>query len=309
MEQPEDAGKKQIIILALGGALTLVLTTAHFFSPVSKRLSANREVEIVMLNPACPMLFVYHPGSGTVNAVRLPKKAARGAGSAVQRAHGALNLFLKDRSSVRDAAFYITVGEPDLDRVSVMLNGWRNKPGYFLGMAAYFRDLKRTEGTNLSWHDGLRLALEFLRLKSADFIITELPKNFFDKAGGAQEVPVPGGADTVPAPEPAVVRLEVLNASGRKDLAEQVTRYLRKKGFDVISFGNYGAMAKQTKIVNCSGNIAAARLAREALGLKDLEIYSKTEKPAVVQARVILGVDFNEAEIKSPALFNKGSGR
>ena len=101
----------------------------------------------------------------------------------------------------------------------------------------------------------------------------------------------------------------MLNASGRRDLAEQVTKYLRKKGFDVINFGNGGAVARHTKIVNCSGNIAAARQARAALGLKDLEIYSKPEKPAVAQARVILGADFDEARLETPALFSKESGR
>ncbi|MBU2574175.1 MAG: LytR C-terminal domain-containing protein [Elusimicrobia bacterium] len=309
MDQAEDARKKQIIILALGGALTLALAAAHFYSSVSRRLSAAENIEIALLSPERPMLFVYHPDSGTVNAVQLPKKSARGAGSAVQRAHGALSLFLKNRSDIQDAAFYIEVGAPDLDRVSVMLNGWRNKPGYFLGMAAYIRDLKRTEATNLSWHDLLLISLELSRLNSADFIITDLPKDFFDKTRVTEETASPRNKVPGSAPEPAAVRLEVLNASGRKGLAEQVTRYLREKGFDVIYFGNYGAAAKQTKIVNCSGNIAAARLARKALGLKDLEIYSKIEKPAVVQARIILGADFNETGIESPALFNKERGR
>ncbi|OGS58925.1 MAG: hypothetical protein A3J79_03820 [Elusimicrobia bacterium RIFOXYB2_FULL_62_6] len=101
----------------------------------------------------------------------------------------------------------------------------------------------------------------------------------------------------------------MLNASGRKDLAEQVARHLRKKGFDVIHYGNFGSVQKQTKIVNCSGNIEAARQAREALGLKGLEIYSKPEKPAVVQARVILGTDFNAAATADPAGFGADGGR
>ncbi|HAF94517.1 MAG TPA: hypothetical protein DCG50_00505 [Elusimicrobia bacterium] len=111
-----------------------------------------------------------------------------------------------------------------------------------------------------------------------------------------------GQAGVFPTPAArvgAVIRVEVLNASGKKDLAMQVTKYLRKKGFDVIDFGTYTGTGKLTKIVNCSGNVAAAKAVRSALGLTALEIYSKFEAGNVAEVSVILGEDFNEEIIKS----------
>ena len=309
MEQSVGARKKQIIILSLGGALALALITAHFFSSVSRSLSTDRDIEIALLSPERPMLFVYHPGAKTVDAVPLPPKAARGTGSAVQRAHGALNLFLKNPSDARDEVLYVEVKDPDLDRLSVMLDNWRNRCGYVFNIAAYIRELKRTECTNLSWHDLLLVSRELSRLNWSDFIITDQARDYFDKAAAMEETTTPGGTSSIPAPVPAGIRLEVLNASARAGLAEQITKYLRKKRFDVISFGNYRSVTKQTKIVNCSDNIEAAQLVRDALGLNNLEIHSKAEKSAVIQVRVILGVDFDETKIESPALFNKESGR
>lgn len=307
MPQSAGSGKRLIIILSLGGALALALTAAHYYSPVSLRLSANEDVELVLLHAERPMLFVYRPAAATVSAIRLPKKMTRGAGSAVQRAHSALTLVLKRGFGVQDTAHYIEVAEPELERFYEFLNGWRSRPADLLAAAAWLRELKRAEGTNLSWHDLLLLALELSRLNSSSFVIADLPKDYFDKAGGGGE-PVPG--ETAAAqPESVPARLEVLNASGKKDLAERVARYLRKKGFDVINYSTYKAVEKQTKIVNCSGNIAAARLAREALGLKDLKIYSEPKKSAVVQARVILGTDFDAAKVRDPALIENGGGR
>lgn len=284
----------------------MALSVAHFLSPVSRRLSADRDVELALLDPERPMVFVYHPGPATVDAIRLPKKAARGAGSAVQRAHGLVSLVLKRDAGIQAPVFYLEAPYRDLESFSGALNGWRGRPAYFFSMAAWLGALKKAEGTNLSRHDLALLFLELTRLDSSSFNIADLPGDFSRAGAGAE--PAPGEADAEGL-EPPGVRLEVLNASGRRELAERVTRRLRKKGFDVINFGNYGAVEKQTKIVNCSGNIAAARLVREALGLTDLEIYSKPEKPAVVHARVILGTDFLAAGTADPAGPGKEGGR
>lgn len=293
-------------MLSIGGALAAALAVAHFLSPVSRRLSANMDVELALLDPERPMVFVYHPGSATVDAMRLPKKAARGAGSAVQRAHSMVSLLLKKDTEVKDSVFYIEARAPELESFSQALNGWRGRPAYLFSMAAWLTGLKKAEGTNLSRHDLALLFLELTRLDSSSFNFADLPKDFFKAGGDAEPEPEEAGAEEL---KPAGVRLEVLNASGRRDLAERVTRYLRKKGFDVINFGNYGAVEKQTKIVNCSDNIAAARLLRDALGLTGLEIYSRPEKVSVIHARVILGTDFLAAGTADPAVLGKEGGR
>lgn len=306
MPQSESARKRLTVLLGLGGALTLALLAAHYFSPVSRRLAAGADVELVLLSPERPMLFVYHPGSRTVSAVRLPKRAVKSAGSAMQRAHAALSLALRRETTVQDPAYFIEAPDPDLESFCDTLNSWRARPALLLAMAARLRELKSGAATNLPWHDALLLFAELTRLNSSAFVIADLPKDQLAKVLGddaAEQEAAQAGAPRAP------VRLEVLNASGRRDLAERTARYLRKKGFDVISVGNHKVVEKQTKIVNCSNNIAAARQVRGALGLEALEIYSKPEKPAVAQARVILGMDFDAAGVADPGLFGKEAAR
>lgn len=281
-------------MLAAGALLTLALAAAHYFSPLSRRLAAGQDVELVLLNKERPMLFFYHPFSRTVNAVRLPGRffAGRGAGgSAYQRACAVLRLFSKSGIPEREAPIYIEVLTPDLDGFEDLLNNWRARPARLVALLRGLRDLKRGEATNLSVHDIFLIALELSNLNSANFI-----KEDFDDARAA-EPPRAVSSPDIPPGRP-ITRVEVLNASGRKDLAALVTKYLREKGFDVITFGTYGSDEKRTKIVNCSGNVEAARRIRDALGLGGLEIYSKFDKLGISQARIILGTDFDESKIK-----------
>ena len=293
------------MILAAGGLAVLALVAAHYLSPVSRRLAANEDVELVLLNKDRPMLFVYHPASKTLNAVRLPARAAR-SGSAYQRACEVLRLFSggggaavppagfagKDGVSVQATPAYIevsAVGGPDMDAFEGLVNTWRARPAQLAGAVRYLLALKKNEATNLSAHELALLALELSRLNSSNFI-----KEDFNKAGPGEALPADDGP---PQPAPAIVRLEVLNASGKKDLARRVTKYLRKKNFDVLDFGTYGSVEKQTKIVNCSDSLEGALRLREALKLGGLEIYSKIDKIGIVQAKVILGADFDESKI------------
>jgi hypothetical protein len=293
MEQ--SVRKKQVIALVAGGALALALAAAHYRSPISRRLAAGRDVELVLLNKDRPMLFVYHPFSRTINSVRLPGRTfsgARGGGSAYQRACEVIKLFPQNGDQPRDAPGYIEVAAPDIDAFEALLNNWRSRPARLLPLCRCLLDLEKSEATNLSPYELFLAALELVRLNSSDFI-----KEDFDKSLAAGRA-----RDEAPAeePEPAsmIVRLEVLNASGRRDLAVRVTKHLRKQGFDVINFGTYGSVEERTKIVNCSDNIGAARKTREALGLGGLEIYSKFNKFGIADARIVLGADFDEAILK-----------
>lgn len=281
-----------MIILAAGGALAFALAAAHYLSPVSRRLAAGRDVELVLLNRDRPMLFVYHPFSMTINAVRLPGRAfagASGGGSAYQRAGKVLKLFSRSAEQERDAPVYIEVAAPDLDAFEALLNNWRSRPARLLPVFKYLIVLRQSEATNLSLYEMLLAALELLRLNSSNFIKEDFDKNL---AGVRLREET-----SSPDPEAAIVRLEILNASGRRDLAGRVTKYLRKRGFDVIGFGTYARVEEHTKIVNCSDNIEAARKAREALGLGGLEIYSKFNKLGIADASIILGSDFDEAAL------------
>jgi hypothetical protein len=289
MEQ--SVRRNQIVILMAGGITALALAAAHYCSPLARRLAANEDVAIIVLNKEKPTLFLYHPGVNTINSVRLPAGKA-GKGAAGPRAAELLRYYSKDGAPAPAAAAYIEVKEPDLDAFEDLLNNWRVRPARLSALAGFLRRAGKNGETDLSAYEKLLIVSELSRMNSSNFIKEDLEKNrpaASPRAGEEREKDPPSAG---------IIRLEVLNAAGRKDLAGRVAKLLRKRGFDVIEFGTYGGAEKRTKIVNCSNDIDAARKVRAALGLGGLEIYSRYSRFGAAQVRVILGEDFDETIIR-----------
>ena len=100
---------------------------------------------------------------------------------------------------------------------------------------------------------------------------------------------VTGHAYPVPAPDRRIT-VEVLNASGRAGLARSATRLLRRRGLDVVFFGNADAPADSTRIVVRRGDPGAGRDVRDGLGMGRVTIVPDTLRR--VDVSVILGRDF-----------------
>lgn len=101
--------------------------------------------------------------------------------------------------------------------------------------------------------------------------------------------PVTGHAYPVPAPDHRIT-VEVLNASGRAGLARGATRLLRRRGLDVVFFGNADSAADSTRIVVRRGDPGAGRDVRDALGVGRVSIVPDTLRR--VDVSVVLGQDF-----------------
>lgn len=100
---------------------------------------------------------------------------------------------------------------------------------------------------------------------------------------------VTGHAYPVPAPDRRIT-VEVLNASGRAGLARGATRLLRRRGLDVVFFGNADTAADSTRIVVRRGDPGAGRDVRDALRMGRVTIVPDTLRR--VDVSVILGRDF-----------------
>lgn len=106
---------------------------------------------------------------------------------------------------------------------------------------------------------------------------------------------VRGHAYAIPSGEERVV-VEVLNASGRDGLARRVTRELRSRGLDVVTFGNEPG-ADSTLVILRRGDGAAAQAVRGALGQG--VIREELDTLRRVDVTVVLGADFRmEAELR-----------
>lgn len=91
------------------------------------------------------------------------------------------------------------------------------------------------------------------------------------------------------------VRVEVLNAGGRPDMARRAMDILRSRGFDVVYFGNAESFGHDTsRVLDRVGRVDAARDVADALGIEVVE--SETDRNLYLDVTVRLGLDWEPAD-------------
>jgi len=106
-----------------------------------------------------------------------------------------------------------------------------------------------------------------------------------DRAGGAA-LPIPG--------ENVSLTVEVLNATTVDGLAREVTRLLRRRGIDVVSFGTAATHdLDSTRIVVRRGDSGAVRRVRDALGTGRITV--ELDGRLLLDASVLVGRDLAPA--------------
>src|SRR5690606_41535673 len=90
-----------------------------------------------------------------------------------------------------------------------------------------------------------------------------------------------------------VIQVEVRNGAGEAGLAATVTRYLRRRGFDVVESGNWTAFDEaETIIIDRIGNPEAVARVANALGLPRERIREDLRDDLFLDASVVIGHDF-----------------
>jgi len=92
------------------------------------------------------------------------------------------------------------------------------------------------------------------------------------------------------APPGVRVRVEVLNASGRRGLARRATMYLRDLGYDVVANGNAAERRDSTLVLQRAGQAEWARRAGRAVGGAAVE--ARPDSSRHVDVTVLLGRDW-----------------
>lgn len=91
------------------------------------------------------------------------------------------------------------------------------------------------------------------------------------------------------------VRVEVLNAGGRPDMARRAVDILRSRGFDVVYFGNAESFGHDTsRVLDRVGRVGAARDVADALGIPVVE--SEPDRNLYLDVTVRLGLDWKPAD-------------
>ncbi|MGH7542544.1 MAG: LytR C-terminal domain-containing protein [Gemmatimonadota bacterium] len=100
----------------------------------------------------------------------------------------------------------------------------------------------------------------------------------------------PGAADTAPPLARARIRVEVRNGSGTAGAAERVTELLRRRGFDVVDFGNADRFDHERTVV--LDRIGRPDYAREvAAAFQGLPIESAPDSSLYLDVTVRIGRD------------------
>ena len=113
-------------------------------------------------------------------------------------------------------------------------------------------------------------------------------------AGVRLLVPPPPSAPRVhaypiPSPERRIT-VEVLNGTRRAGVARAATRMLRRRGLDVVFYGNAASTADSTRVIVRRGDPGAGRDVRQALGAGRVVVEPDTLRR--VDVSVVLGPDF-----------------
>ena len=121
-----------------------------------------------------------------------------------------------------------------------------------------------------------------------------LAAGIFIGSAVSQWSPLPQQEIAAPPPQNSTaaglgrVRVEVLNAGGREDMARLATDHLRDRGFDVVYFGNAETFGQDSTIVlDRAGRPAAAAAVGQALGT--LWVESQPDANLYLDVTVLLG--------------------
>jgi hypothetical protein len=279
MEQP--SGRKEKLMLAAGLALALGLAAAQHFSPAAAAFARGEDLRLALLSPAGDVMLVWHTGSASVNAVSFPPARRQGPSGYVRAAELAA-LTGAAEGAGREEVYYVSLSSaPDLLGLLEALSSWRGRPRLFFKAAAFTWRLRGEGRTNIPPFPLFVIFSELSRLNSSSFILTDSPRPAAEEIDAATEVERP-------------LRVEIFNATGRRDLAARAARHLRAAGFDVLTVSYYGKIEKHSRLVAYGSDTSAARRLRAALGLGDREIVSRPQNRSVADAAAVLGADFQE---------------
>ena len=178
---------------------------------------------------------------------------------------------------------------------------WRYNPLLILRTVWSYLTAWHERRTNLSPAEFIVLSLELSQLEKNDFSVkTPAASKKRNKRLSAAEPdgPPPVVADKAPlAVQDRPIVVEVLNASGKKGLALELTQYLRaqnEKGLlrvDVLQYDNYPSLQENSWLEDYSGRQIQLKQLGNAIGING-EIRVGTAPNVICDTRIILGQDF-----------------
>lgn len=190
------------------------------------------------------------------------------------------------------------------DLFATTLENWRYNPTLLWRPFWAYVSALLEHRTNISPIDYWYILQEFTNLETSDFTIKEAPafkkgKKRSNSKSTPPATPAPVKAKPISSADtdnnPIVV--EILNASGKRGVAQELTQYLRRKNengilrVDVLQYDNYPTVQEKSWIEDYSGRVILEKQIGKTIGI-NTEIKVGSAPNVIVQARIIVGKDF-----------------
>jgi len=291
------------LLLMTGGAAYL-----YYISTPVRALAQRADTSLymaVLTKPA--MVAAYNPRTRKIVLTTLDRKKIPS-----ETVDNAQDLFQQAGLEPKPMRYYLPI-QQDRDEYwekgKENLTSWHNKPFVVLQLIYDYVQAYRQKRTNIPPAEFLLYSLEGAQLEVTDFTVQH-PEDKKKKKRNTPAISptsvepdriLPLGQDLAPlAVKDRPLVIEVLNASGIKGAAADLTQYLRQqaeKGLlqvDVLQHDNYpGGRQKKTRIVNYKGKLDQLKQLSTAMGLNN-EIVQEKQDTAICDARVIIGEDFKQ---------------
>lgn len=279
------------VLLALAGWAVYAQSTSSVVRALATH--ANTSVQLLVLTK--PAMFVtYNPAQKKVSVRQLAEKKAPA--NYKQRAE---QLLKKEGLSPRNVKFLQpkqTAQHDFWEASKHALSSWRYNPLLALRFVYDYICALHDKRTNISVAEFLLYAMDLSKLEVTDFIVQTAPKK---AAARRQDDLPPVVKDRAPlAVKNRPIVVEILNGSGKRGAALELTQYLREqnqKGLlrvDVLQYDNYpGGNVEKTHIINYSGQLMQVKQLSTAIGCQQ-EVLSEPRGNAICDTRIIIGKDF-----------------
>jgi hypothetical protein len=156
--------------------------------------------------------------------------------------------------------------------------------------------------TNLSLYDLVTLAFELRKLNTQGFRQQQLPGKPKSVRGAwvweidkvrLDKVTQLLREDPVPTDSAApTIRVEIWNGTRNREAVEEVTKYLRQNGVDVLTWGYFERTLAHTKIIDRTGNVEMAHYLGKILNCDEIE--TSLGDSSLTQAVIIIGEDWRQ---------------
>jgi hypothetical protein len=222
----------------------------------------------------------------------------------------AADLFQVAGISARPVRYYVPLEKKRDDywlQFKNDLTRWRTEPYIAARVVWDYLQALHDKRTNLKPAEFLLLALDGTRLELTDFTVNNVTEETKNKKKNSKSSEVPADSILPPVKDRAPLAvedrplvLEVLNASGVKGAALDLTQYLRDKtqkgllNVDVLQYDNFpGGRQTKTQIIDFTGRRTHLKQLSTAIGINS-EIISEKQDTAMFDARIIIGEDFKQ---------------